>query len=65
MSEKEKHAVAILNLRITLTEFFVGLSHLYDCINFGKSNLDAQAIRWMNVAVGEVDDALKKVEGGD
>ncbi len=29
-------------------EFTDGLKHFYDCIDFGNSNLDAEAIRFMN-----------------
>lgn len=25
-----------------------GINHFYDCINFGRSNLDAKAIEFMN-----------------
>ena len=40
-------------------EFEKGLKHFYDCINFEKSNLDAEAIRFMNEVPGKVIAALK------
>lgn len=33
-------------------EFEKGLKHFYDCIDFGKCNLDAEAIQFMNVMPG-------------
>ncbi len=49
-------------------EFEKGLKHFYDCINFADSNLDADAVRFMNEMpcrlVNSHDallDALKKI----
>lgn len=35
-------------------EFETGLKHFYDCIDFGKCNLDAEAIRFMNEIPGRL-----------
>jgi len=37
-----------------------GWDHFLDCINFGKSSVDVEAIRWMN----EVDLAMRKLRKG-
>lgn len=49
-------------------EFEKGLKHFYDCINFADSNLDADAIRFMNEMPGRLVsshnillEALKKI----
>jgi hypothetical protein len=43
---------------ITKQKFKKGLKHFYDCINFGESVLDAEAVRFMNEAFGEVEKVL-------
>lgn len=43
-----------------LQDFIDGWPHFCDCINFGESNLDAEAIRFMNEAVGEVARVLEQ-----
>ena len=35
-------------------EFEKGLKHFYDCIDFGKCNLDAEAIQFMNEMPGRL-----------
>jgi hypothetical protein len=39
---------------ITKKEFSTEWKHFCECIDFGRSNLDAQAICFMNTWVGEV-----------
>lgn len=36
-----------------------GIDHFYKCINFGKSNLDAEAISFMNDSNIKIGGALK------
>lgn len=43
-------------------EFETGWKRFCDCINFGASNLDADAIRFMNETPGKVLQALKTLE---
>lgn len=35
-------------------DFLDGWLHFCDCINFDKSSLDADAIRWMNIVPGKI-----------
>ncbi len=42
--------------------FVAGWSHFLDCIDFGRSNLDARAIRFMNEVPGEIQQAIIKAE---
>jgi len=37
-----------------------GIGHFYDCINFGKSFLDAKAIEFMNTVGIKITEAIKK-----
>lgn len=39
-----------------MDKFFVDLKHFFDCINWGQSALDAEAIQFMN-------EITKRVEG--
>lgn len=39
-------------------DFAKGWPHFCNCIDFGKSALDADAIRWMNEAPGKIGAAL-------
>lgn len=39
--------------------FLKGWLHFCDCIDFGKSNLDADAIRFMNEVPGQIEQARK------
>jgi hypothetical protein len=39
--------------------FLKGWLHFYNCIDFGKSNLDAEAIRFMNEVPGQIEQAHK------
>ena len=41
-------------------EFAAGWIHFCDCIDFGRSALDADAIRFMNETPGKVVQALKQ-----
>ena len=43
--------------------FVEGWTHFLDCINFGKSNLDADAIRFMNEVPGLLQSAHNKAKG--
>ena len=43
-------------------DFISGWKHFCDCIDFGKSNLDAEAIRFMNEVPGKIQTAKDKVE---
>lgn len=36
-----------------------GIDHFYKCINFGKSNLDGEAIAFMNESNLKIDAALR------
>ena len=45
---------------MTKEEFAKGWTHFCDCINFGKSNLDAKAIRFMNETPAEILQVLDK-----
>lgn len=40
-------------------EFAAGWNHFCDCIAFGKSNLDAEALQFMNEMPGKIVKALK------
>lgn len=48
---------------MTVKEFRKGWLHFLDCIDFSKTNLDADAIRFMNEAPAEIAKALKEKEG--
>lgn len=39
---------------MTTKEFAKGWKHFCSCIDFGNSNLDAEAIRFMNEALGKI-----------
>ncbi len=39
---------------MTKDEFTKGWKHFCDCIDFGRSNLDAESIRFMNEAPAEI-----------
>lgn len=39
-----------------------GISHFYKCINFGASNLDAEAVSFMNESEIKISNALKAAE---
>lgn len=39
-----------------------GLPHFYDCIDFNKSHLDSEAIRWMNECPGKLALAIHHAE---
>jgi len=43
--------------------FLSGWSHFCGCIDFGKSNLDAETIRFMNEVPGKIQQAGIKAEG--
>lgn len=43
---------------MTPKKFIKGWRHFLDCLNFDKSNLDAEAIGFMNEMPGEVFKAL-------
>ena len=43
-------------------DFVAGWSHFLDCIDFGKSNLDARAIRFMNEVPGKIQQAIINAE---
>lgn len=45
-----------------LKYYKAGISHFYKCINFGASNLDADAIRFMNDSEIKISNALKTAE---
>ena len=38
-------------------DFTKELKHFFNCIDFGNSNLDAQAIRFMNAGFGKICDS--------
>lgn len=40
-------------------DFLKGWLHFCDCIDFGKSNLDAEAIKFMNEVPGKIEQATK------
>ncbi len=42
-----------------LENFVEGWPHFCNCIDFGKSHLDAEAIGWMNEVPGQLETALK------
>lgn len=42
--------------------FLSGWGHFLDCINFGKSNLDAEAIQFMNEVPGDIKQAATAVK---
>lgn len=44
----------------TEKDFAAGWKHFCDCIDFGKSNLDAEAIAFMNEMPSKVAEALRK-----
>lgn len=46
-------------------EFVAGWTHFLNCINFSKSNLDADAIRFMNEVPGKIEQATIKAESED
>ena len=43
-------------------DFAKGWSHFCGCIDFGKSALDADAIRWMNEVPPKIGQAITKAE---
>lgn len=47
---------------MNLTEFADGWKHFCDCIDFGHSNLDAEAIKFMNEMPGDVAKGLTQSE---
>lgn len=49
---------------MTKDEFIKGWKHFCDCIDFGRSALDAEAIRFMNEAPAEIIKALPE-KGGE
>lgn len=42
-------------------EFLEGWSHFCECIDFGRSNLDAQAIAFMNEVPGKIEQAVIEI----
>lgn len=50
-----EHAVG---LRTACQEFLKGWSHFLEHINFAKSNLDADSIRFMNEVPGQIEQAV-------
>ena len=44
-------------------EFEQGWKHFCKCINFGESNLDAEAIAFMNEVPGKILKQLEAIEG--
>jgi len=44
--------------KTTADEFEQGWKHFLGCINFDKSNLDAEAIRFMNEVPGKIIEAI-------
>lgn len=60
ISEKKANAKLIAAAPDLLTaceNFRKGWSHFCDCIDFGRSNLDAEAIRFMNEVPGKIEQA--------
>lgn len=47
------------NLIKACEEFVAGWDHFLDCIDFGKSALDAEAICWWNTSIINLKKALK------
>lgn len=43
-------------------KFLKGWGHFCDCINWGKSFLDAEAIQFMNEVPGFIQTAVKKIK---
>lgn len=52
--------VAAPDLSEVCEDFAKGWSHFCDCIDFGNSALDADAIRWMNEVPPKIGQAIKK-----
>lgn len=48
--------------KLTLDEFTSGWLHFCACIDFGKSNLDAEAIQFMNEVPGKIQQMLINTE---
>ena len=48
----------------TAKEFIAGWSHFCDCIDFGKSFLDAKAIQFMNEVPAKIATGIVKAEEG-
>lgn len=57
----EKAAPALLKAS---GNFLDGWLHFCDCIDFGKSNLDGKAIRFMNEVPGEIQTAFNEATKG-
>jgi hypothetical protein len=49
----------ITEMREALLYYKQGIDHFYKCINFGKSNLDAEAIEFMNDSNIKISKALQ------
>lgn len=51
-----------LHLLQASERFVAGWSHFLECIDFGKSWLDAEAIQFMNEVPGEIEAAVEAIE---
>lgn len=50
------------NLIDASKKFISGWGHFLNCIDFGKSWLDAEAIRFMNEVPGQIEKAIRELK---